>query len=196
MKIGVIGSGVVAQSLGAGFLKHGHDVVLGTRDAAKLKEWAAKHSKGRVENVETAAKLGEMLVLAVKGSAATDALRSAGLPTAGSRNRHDQSDCGPAAGQWRTQVYHESRRIAVRTTAARISAQPGEGVQFCRLWADDQSAIQRRQADDVHLRQRRIREEDRTRVFDQFGWETADASGAPSRRARSSRFVYSGASRG
>ena len=32
MKIGVIGSGVVAQVLGAGFLKHGHEVAMGTRD--------------------------------------------------------------------------------------------------------------------------------------------------------------------
>ena len=32
MKIGIIGSGVVAQTLGGGFLKHGHDVVLGTRE--------------------------------------------------------------------------------------------------------------------------------------------------------------------
>ena len=28
MKIGIIGFGVVAQALGAGFLKHGHDVVM------------------------------------------------------------------------------------------------------------------------------------------------------------------------
>ena len=34
MKIGVIGSGSVAQTLGAGFIKHGHQVTLGTRDHA------------------------------------------------------------------------------------------------------------------------------------------------------------------
>ena len=38
MKIGLLGSGVVATTLGAGFLKHGHDVTLGTRDPAKLAE--------------------------------------------------------------------------------------------------------------------------------------------------------------
>jgi len=38
MKIGILGSGDVAQSLGAGFLKHGHAVVLGTRDPAKLSD--------------------------------------------------------------------------------------------------------------------------------------------------------------
>ena len=36
MKVGVVGSGVVAQTLGAGFLKHGHHVSLGTRERAVL----------------------------------------------------------------------------------------------------------------------------------------------------------------
>ena len=44
MKVGVIGSGVVAQTLGAGFLKHGHEVALGTREPAKLRDWAAKNA--------------------------------------------------------------------------------------------------------------------------------------------------------
>ena len=37
--IGIIGSGVVAQSLGEGFLKNGYQVKLGTRDSSKLTEW-------------------------------------------------------------------------------------------------------------------------------------------------------------
>jgi len=36
MKIGVLGSGDVAKALGGGFVKHGHQVTLGTRDAKKL----------------------------------------------------------------------------------------------------------------------------------------------------------------
>ena len=43
MKVGVIGSGVVGQTLAAGFLKHGHEIEIGTREPAKLKEWSAKH---------------------------------------------------------------------------------------------------------------------------------------------------------
>ena len=49
MKVGIIGSGVVAQTLAAGFLKHGHEVVLGTRDPAKLEDWAAKHTGAAVK---------------------------------------------------------------------------------------------------------------------------------------------------
>ena len=39
MKVGVLGSGVVATTLGSGFLKHGHEVMLGTRSAQKLDDW-------------------------------------------------------------------------------------------------------------------------------------------------------------
>ena len=77
MKIGIIGSGVVAQTLGAGFLKHGHAVVLGTRDTDKLRDWAGQNPTGRVDSVAAAARFGEVVVLAVKGSAAVAALRAA-----------------------------------------------------------------------------------------------------------------------
>ena len=40
MKVGVLGSGDVAKVLGTGFLKHSHDVMMGTRAPAKLADWA------------------------------------------------------------------------------------------------------------------------------------------------------------
>lgn len=70
MKIGIIGSGIVAQTLGSGFLRYGHDVTLGTRDANKLKEWAAANPKGRVGSMDEAASFGDVVILAVKGVAA------------------------------------------------------------------------------------------------------------------------------
>jgi predicted dinucleotide-binding enzyme len=78
MKIGIIGSGAVAQTLAAGFLRHGHEVVLGTREAARLADFAAKHPSARVAGVREAAAFGELAVLAVKGSAALQAARAAG----------------------------------------------------------------------------------------------------------------------
>jgi len=38
MKVGIIGSGVVGQTLAAGFVKHGHQVEIGTRDSTKLRD--------------------------------------------------------------------------------------------------------------------------------------------------------------
>jgi len=78
MKIGIIGSGVVAQALGGGFLKHGHEVVLGTRTAGKLAAWATQHPTGRVGSFAEAAHFGELVVLAVRGAVAAAALRLAG----------------------------------------------------------------------------------------------------------------------
>jgi len=78
MKVGVLGSGDVAKTLAGGFLKHGHEVTMGTREPAKLKEWAGKSPKGRVGTFGDAAKFGELVVLAVKGSASAEALRAAG----------------------------------------------------------------------------------------------------------------------
>ena len=81
MNVGIIGSGPVAQSLGAGFLKHGHAVMLGTRDATKLAQWRAQHAAARIGSFAEAAAFGEIVVLAVKGDVALDALRLAGPAT-------------------------------------------------------------------------------------------------------------------
>jgi predicted dinucleotide-binding enzyme len=78
MKIGVLGSGEVGQTLGSGFLKHGHEVTMGTSQPAKLSDWAKANAKGRLGSFGDAAKFGEVVVLAVKGTAAADAVRSAG----------------------------------------------------------------------------------------------------------------------
>jgi predicted dinucleotide-binding enzyme len=78
MKIGILGSGIVAQALGDGFVKHGHDVMLGTRSPAKLTDWATRNHGASVGDVPSTAQFGELLVLAVKGIVAADALRAAG----------------------------------------------------------------------------------------------------------------------
>ena len=48
MKVGVLGSGDVAKVLAGGFLKHGHDVMMGTRDPSKLADWRRQNPAGRV----------------------------------------------------------------------------------------------------------------------------------------------------
>lgn len=78
MKIGIIGSGIVAQVLAGGFVKHGHDVTIGTRNPDKLAEWKAKNRMARIGSFADAAKAGDLIVLAVKGTAAVEAIRTAG----------------------------------------------------------------------------------------------------------------------
>jgi len=78
-KIGVLGSGSVAQTLAAGFKKHGYDVKLGTRDPAKLADFLAKHGGSiTAGSFAEAAAFGDILVLAVKGKIAHEALNLAG----------------------------------------------------------------------------------------------------------------------
>lgn len=78
MKVGIIGSGDVGRTLGSGFLKHGHEVMMGSREAGKLADWAAQNKKGKTGTFAETAKFGEVVVVAVKGTVAGDALKQAG----------------------------------------------------------------------------------------------------------------------
>lgn len=78
MKAGVLGSGDVAKVLAAGLLKHGHEVRVGTRTPSKLADWEAANRPISVGTFAEAARFGELIVLAVKGTAAQEALELAG----------------------------------------------------------------------------------------------------------------------
>jgi predicted dinucleotide-binding enzyme len=78
MKIGVLGSGDVAKTLASGFLKHGHQVMVGSRTPTKLDDWKKQNSAGRTGTFSDAASFGEVVILAVKGNVAAEALRAAG----------------------------------------------------------------------------------------------------------------------
>jgi predicted dinucleotide-binding enzyme len=70
-KIGILGSGQVAQRLAGGFLKYGDEVFIGTRDVSQLSDWKSKTSESvQIGSSEDAAKFGDIVVLAVKGIAA------------------------------------------------------------------------------------------------------------------------------
>lgn len=77
--IGIIGSGQVARVLGNGFLALGHKVMLSSRDITKLSEWKEKGGPNAlVGHFREAAEFGEILVLAISGRTATEAIQSAG----------------------------------------------------------------------------------------------------------------------
>ena len=78
MKVGVLGSGDVAKILAGGFIKHGHQVKLGTRSPAKLADWASTNRSVALGTFAEAAQFGELIILAVKGTAALEALELAG----------------------------------------------------------------------------------------------------------------------
>lgn len=81
MKVGILGSGDVAQTLGRGFASHGNSVKLGSRtpESEKLKVWR-KEVQGETSTgtfAETAS-YGDILVFATLGSAVDDVISMAG----------------------------------------------------------------------------------------------------------------------
>lgn len=81
MKIGILGTGDVAQALGKGFAALGHDVRLGSRtpggDKAKafVKEAGARGSEGSLADT---ARFGDIVIVAVPGVAAAETLKAIG----------------------------------------------------------------------------------------------------------------------
>lgn len=85
MNIGILGSGIVGQTLAAGFIKHGYSVMIGTRENGRLDEWKSKNEKVRVGTFAETANFGEIIVLAIKGRFAESALRLAGKENIGGK---------------------------------------------------------------------------------------------------------------
>ncbi len=78
-KIGILGSGAVAQALALGFIKNGDTVKLGTSHPEKLDKWNNENGdKVTVGSFKEAAAFGNIIVLAVKGKAAEIILKEAG----------------------------------------------------------------------------------------------------------------------
>ncbi len=94
MKIGIIGSGVVAQTLGSKLIGLGHDLMLGTRDpnklddkkmfGATLREWKSQtEGRAKIGTFKEAAAHGELLINATSGQVSLEALRLASADKVG-----------------------------------------------------------------------------------------------------------------
>lgn len=78
-KIGIIGSGIVGRVLASAFLKESNPVLLGTRDTSKAEvtTWLKENASGRTGSFSEAASFADIIVLAVAGEVASDALQLA-----------------------------------------------------------------------------------------------------------------------
>ena len=84
MRVGVIGSAVVGQTLASGLKKHGHDVRIASRTPEKLADFS-KSSGIQAGTSSDVASWAEVVVLAVSGAAALDALGEIGAANLQSR---------------------------------------------------------------------------------------------------------------
>ena len=186
MNVGILGSGVVGQTLGAGFLKYGHAVMLGTRDPRKLADWQAKNARAKIGAFADAAKFGEIVVLAVKGTAALDALRLAGgAPLAGKvviDTTNPIADAPPANGVLKfftsldeslmerlQKAYSDVRFVKAFSSvgnAGMVNPQYAAGRPTMFICGNDAAA-----------------RKTVTGVLDQFGWETLDLGAVEAARA-------------
>ncbi len=186
MKVGILGSGAVAKALAGGLLKHGHEPMLGTRTPAKLADWAARNGKGGVGSFADTAKFGELIVLAVKGTAAADALRAAGAANLAGKPVIDATnpiaDAPPANGVLKfftnldeslmerlQREFHGVRFVKAFNSvgnACMVNPQFKGGKPTMFICGNDEAAKKIVGG-----------------ILDQFGWETADMGKAEAARA-------------
>jgi 8-hydroxy-5-deazaflavin:NADPH oxidoreductase len=93
LKIGVLGSGPAGRTLASGFLGHGHPVMIGSRDPAKMHGWLRDAGpRAQVGTFGETAQFGELVVLSVNGRAAQDVIRLAGVGNLAGKIVLDASD--------------------------------------------------------------------------------------------------------
>ena len=186
MKVGVLGSGDVAKVLAGGFLKHGHQVMLGTRTSSTLADWAKQNPKGRVGTFADAARFADLVVLAVKGTVALEALRAAGAANLAGKPVLDATnpiaDAPPVNGVLKfftsldeslmerlQRAFPEARFVKAFNSVGNklmVNPQLKNGPPTMFICGNDEAA------------KRTVRG-----ILDQFGWETADMGYAEAARA-------------
>lgn len=189
MKIGILGSGAVAKTLGAGFLQHGHEVMVGTRDVSKLAQWnvgKAANPRGSTGSFADAAAFGEVLVLAVKGSVAAEVCRLAGAGNLAGKPVLDTTnpivDGGPDKGVLKFFTTLEDslmERLQKEFPEARF-VKAFNSVGAGRMVDPDFGGIRPTMficGNDEAAKATAMK------ILDQFGWEIADMGGVEAARA-------------
>ncbi len=93
MRIGVLGTGVVGQTMGAALIVRGHDVMMGARSADNEKALAFRdRTGGRAGTFAEAAAFGEIVIHATRGASAIPVLESAGAANLGGKVLIDVSN--------------------------------------------------------------------------------------------------------
>ncbi len=185
-KIGILGSGMVAKTLGDGFLKHGYEVKLGTRTTSKLDEWLEAAGEGAsVGSFAEAAAYGDMLVLAVKGTVALKVLETAGGQNLAGKTILDAvnpiAETGPVNGvlpfftEQNSSIMEEMQKAYPAANFVKAFSSVGSAQmvnpQFetkpsMFICGNDEAA-----------------KADAQTILDQFGWETEDMGSVEAARA-------------
>ncbi|MGF6597684.1 putative dinucleotide-binding enzyme [Paraburkholderia sp. GAS448] len=188
MKVAVLGSGDVGRALGAGFLKHGHDTMLGTRDTGKkeVQDWVRQNAGARAGTFDEAAQFGEIVVLAVLGRIAPSVIELARSENLAGKTLIDatnpladeppvsgvlQYTTGPneSLGEWiqaKLPLAHVVKAFSSVGNALMVNPHFEQGTPTMFLCGNDDGA-----------------KEQVGGIIRQFGWEPYDCGGIVSARA-------------
>jgi hypothetical protein len=198
MKIGVLGSGGVAKTLAAGFLKHRHETILGTREPGKLDEWHRDFPDAQIGSFTEARAFGEALVLAVKGWAASAVLRAAGSVNLDGKLIMDAcnpiADAPPANGvlKFFTTLDDSLMESLQREFPGAHFVKAFNSVGAPRVVNPDFGGTRPTM---FICGNHESAKSTTAKILDQFGWDTADMGKTEAARAPSSRSACSGAFR-
>jgi hypothetical protein len=186
-KVGIIGSGIVGQTLGNGFLKHGYQVKIGTGNVTKLSEWKSKAGgHASVGSFMDAATFGDIVVLAAKGTAALEAIKKAGAASLAGKTVIDTTnpiaDAPPESGvikfftnldeslmeklQKSYPAINFVKAFSCAGNAFMVNPRFPGGKPTMFICGNNDGA-----------------KAEVKKILDQFGWETEDLGDAPSARA-------------
>jgi predicted dinucleotide-binding enzyme len=179
---------MVGQVLGAGFLKHGHEVMLGTRDPKKkdVEEWVRATPGAKAGTFEETARFGEIVVLAALGRAVENIIELADPANFNGKTVIDATNpiadeppvngvlkytTGPneSLGEWiqaKIPAAHVVKAFNSVGNALMVNPHFAQGVPTMFLCGDNGAAKAQVAA-----------------IVEQFGWEPYDCGGIISARA-------------
>lgn len=188
MKIGIIGSGVVAQVLGKAFISEGNEVMMGSRDPKKdaIIKWKAANPTAKTGSFSDAAAFGELLVLATAGHGAVQALEVAGMKNLEGKVIIDVtnpiSDAPPVNGvlKFSTSLDHslmeDLQRLVPKAKFVKAFNSVGNARMYKPVFKEGKPSMFICGNDEGAKKKV-------TEILDRFGWETEDMGKVEAARA-------------
>lgn len=186
MKVGIIGSGVVGKALAKGFVKHGYDVMVGSRQPQKLADWKKEISTNlRTGSFSETASYGDVIVLATKGTAAAEAVKLAGIKNLSGKTVLDATnpiaDAAPVNGVLKfttsldDSLMEQLQRLAPEVNFVKALNSVGNAIMVNPKYEAKPTMFICGNNDSAKA--------EAIKILDQFGWEVEDMGKAEAARA-------------
>ncbi|MCB0315807.1 MAG: NAD(P)-binding domain-containing protein, partial [Calditrichaeota bacterium] len=186
MKIGILGSGIVGKTLAGGFLKHGYEVMAGSRQPEKLQDWKAEIGpKLQTGNYSETAAFADIIVLAVKGTVAKAVLKLAGIENLSGKTVLDATnpiaDAAPVNGVLQffssldQSLMEQLQQLAPKANFVKAFNSVGAHVMVNPKFETRPTMF--------ICGNNEAAKEITKKILDQFGWEVEDMGGTEAARA-------------